>query len=132
MQSALSSWMQRRKRRVRESNTLPSNISWKKRKRCGSAYKTSSQPRACALEKDIQHCKSGMRESIGRKHGTGEGDLNIISRRGEVKVNFCLVRGGCDLILSRILPIPNPTPTPLQEIIAQSLRSASLTLRVPF
>ena len=33
-------------------------------------------------------------------------DLNIISRGGEVKVNFRLVRGGgCDLILSLILPI---------------------------
>ena len=44
----------------------------------------------------------------------GEVDLNIISRLGEVKVIFCLVRGGggYDLILSRILPISQPPPPP--------------------
>jgi len=45
------------------------------------------------------------------RRGGGGVDLNIISRRGEVKVNFHLVRGGCDLILSHIIPI-----------IAQSLK----------
>ena len=53
--------------------------------------------------------------------GGGGLDLNIISRWGEVKVNFHLVRGGCDLILSLILPISQPPPPPLQVIIAQSL-----------
>ena len=44
--------------------------------------------------------------------GWGGLDLNIISRWGEVKVNFHLVRGGCDLILSLILPISQPPPPP--------------------
>ena len=41
----------------------------------------------------------------------GERGLTLILSVGEggTKVNFCLVRGGgCDLILSRILPISQP------------------------
>ena len=44
---------------------------------------------------------------------------------GGTKVNFCLVRGGCDLILSRILPISQP---PLQIIIAQSLMTSMISV----
>jgi len=31
------------KKRVRERNTLPSNISWKKGKRCGSTYEQPAE-----------------------------------------------------------------------------------------
>ena len=70
-----------------------------------------------------------MREPMwGGSRGWGVGggvDLNIISRRGEVKVNFRLVRGECDLILTLLLPISQPC---LQVIIAQSLKLLSKVL----
>ena len=59
--------------------------------------------------------------------GGGGVDLNIISRRGEVKVNFRLVRGECDLILTLLLPISQPCP---QVIIAQSLQGLPAFLRI--
>ena len=54
----------------------------------------------------------------------GGGDLNIISRWGEVNVNFRLVRGGMRLNFE---PYSThfPIPPPFQVIIAQSLTYAS-------
>ena len=50
----------------------------------------------------------------------GGGGLTLILSVGEGgdEINFCVVRGGCDVILSRILSI---SQTPIQAIIAQSL-----------
>ena len=55
---------------------------------------------------------------LGGSRGGGV-DLNIISRWGEINVNFRLVRGGGNLILSLIWPISQPPP--LQVIIAPKL-----------
>jgi len=44
-------------------------------------------------------------------------------RRGG-EINFCLMRGGYDLVLGHISPISQPSPPPLQLIIAQSLNDA--------
>ena len=41
--------------------------------------------------------------------GVGLTLILSVGEGGGVKVSFCLVRGGCDLILSHISPM-NPTP----------------------
>ena len=50
--------------------------------------------------------------------GGGRGSLNIIIMWGGVEINFCLMRGGYDLVWGHISPISQPH---LQVIIAQSL-----------
>ena len=47
--------------------------------------------------------------------------LILSAGEGRLKLMFCLIREGCDLILSRIIPISQPPP--LRVIIAQYLMS---------
>ena len=62
-----------------------------------------------------------MRESMGGDFFQGGRGVTlniIIMCGGWVEINFCLMRGGHDLVLGHISPISQP---PLQVIIAQSL-----------
>ena len=43
-----------------------------------------------------------------------------------VEINFCLMRGGYDLVLGHISPISQPPHPPFQVIIAQSLKGKHL------
>ena len=58
--------------------------------------------------------KLGMRESMGGdffKGGGGGVSLNIIIMWGRVEIDFCLMRGGYDLVWGHISPISQPPPT---------------------
>ena len=63
-----------------------------------------------------------MRESMGGDFFQGGRGVTlniIIMCGGWVEINFCLMRGGHDLVLGHISPIS--LPPPLQVNIAQSL-----------
>ena len=79
----------------------------------------------CASGKHPTH-KLGMREQMEGGSGGG-GGVTLILSVGEgrgVNVNFCLVRGGCDLILSRILPISQP-PHPDNYCTVPNIKTGS-------